>query len=155
MWIFKIIIKLSLISSDKLLWSLTVVRMFGLLALNLTKRFLVKWRNDFHQKTFVFIKNMNFSYLDYLHFWALWWKSTIYFKLEILISGVTITSIKRQNMYDTKFLWLICLIFEQSIGLIFQYTQLQLTNWCTSIFTSWMQFLTTHVQKKSPFRRSQ
>ena len=34
----------------------------------------------------------------------------------------TITSKIRENMYDTKFLWLIGLIFELRIDLIFRYT---------------------------------
>ena len=48
----------------------------------------------------------------------------IYFKPEILIPCVAIISIMRRNIYDTKFLWLIGLIFELKVDLIFQYTQL-------------------------------
>ena len=46
-------------------------------------------------------------------------------------------------------MWLIGLIFEHRIGLVFQYTQLQLRSWCTNyICILNIYFYTTYVQKK-------
>ena len=70
----------------------------------------------------------------------------IYFKLEILITCGAITSIIRRNMYDTKFLWLAGLIFKLRMGLIFQYTQLQLRDWCTKYICISNTIFTTHTE---------
>ena len=75
----------------------------------------------------------------------------IYFKLKILIHCVATTSMIRRNMYDTKILWLLGLIFELRVGLVFQYTQLQLKSWRTKCICILNIIFTT--RKCSPFKR--
>ena len=81
----------------------------------------------------------------------------IYFNLKILIFCVVVlccvvtTSMIRKNMYDIKILWLVGLIFELRIGLVFQYTKLQLRSWCTKYICILTTIFTTHVQKRFTF----
>ena len=60
----------------------------------------------------------------------------------------------RRYMYDIKILWLIGFIFELSIGLVFQYIQLQLRSWCTKYICILNVVFTTHVQKKFTFQHT-
>ena len=76
-----------------------------------------------------------------------------YFKLKILIPCVAATSMIRQKMYDAKILWLIGIISELRIGLIFQYTQLHLRSFCTKYICILNTILTTHVQKRLTFQK--
>ena len=67
--------------------------------------------------------------------------------MKILIPCVATTSVIRWNRYDIKILWLIGLIFELRIGLVFQYTQLQLRSWFTNYICILNTIFTTDVQK--------
>ena len=58
----------------------------------------------------------------------------------------------RRNIDDTKILWLIGLIFELRIGVVFQYTLLHLRSWGTKYIYILNTVFTRHVQKNSTFQ---
>ena len=68
-----------------------------------------------------------------------------------VVCCVVTTSMIRQNMYDIKILWLVGLTFELRIGLVFQYTKVQLRSWCTKYICILTTIFTTHVQKRFTF----
>ena len=127
----------------------------------------MKWRNSFYQANVVFIKKKcNFFYLNSLDFRA-WLGMQINdllqienidtlccCKLKILIPCVVTTSVIRQNMYDIQILWLIGLISELKMGIVFQHTELQLRSWCMKYIFILNTIFTTHVQKKFTFQKT-
>ena len=56
-------------------------------------------------------------------------------------------------MYEIKILWLIGLIFELRVGLVLQYTQLQLRSWCSKYIFILNTISTTRLWKKFFFQK--